>query len=769
MRLKGLIMDISEHTVTVLTKDNEFYKLKRRPTMYKSQEVEFKKSDIINLTYYMKRFSMVAACFILILSGLMFSGIVPFWSVNSSEVFGYVSLDVNPGIGFEVDEGQKILRLSYLEGLPDNFGEELALEGMEISEGLFSIIEYYKKTGILRDGEENYVLLAGAVNDKNKTARKDMDGAESKIMDSLKSYRNTIREEFPNINMLVIESNAEQMKLSEKNHISMGKYTIFTEINQGEGGISIEEFKKLSLKDIIEEYMKLAKNNPDSDEEAKTTPDVTAVPEDTPTPKSGDSTEEDVTTPDESREEVTSTPEVTDESTDETTSEATPETTPGTTPGDVPAATMPETTMPAVIPPSTETPAATPDSTSKPQNTPTTTPTVTPTRTPTVKPSETPEPDETQKPRPTPSITPTTTPTTTPTSTPVPRETQRPMPTSSSTPIIRPSATPTPGETQDPRQTPDTKPTTTPGDQEPEDVGTGLRGEYYNNPDFTDLAGTRIDPEINFNWGRNLPHPDLNDDGSLSIRWEGQIKVENTEMYTFYINKGYGVRLWVNNIMVINEWTKDIWGMSSFGHIFLIGGQKYNIKLEYYDFNNFRNYGNMKLEWSSPSISREVVPQRVLFPSEKTLSMPKELQGDGNGLRGEYYNGMNFMDFKATVVDPEINFNWGIYPPHESIYNNGVYSIRWTGKVQPPDSGEYTFYVTHSSGAKLWVDGKLIIDEWNAMWEVTSTGKIYLEAGKKYDICLEYNKNMGNGTIRLEWERPGMARTVIPQSQLYSE
>ena len=180
---------------------------------------------------------------------------------------------------------------------------------MEISEGLFSIIEYYKKTGILRDGEENYVLLAGAVNDKNKTARKDMDGAESKIMDSLKSYRNTIREEFPNINMLVIESNAEQMKLSEKNHISMGKYTIFTEINQGEGGISIEEFKKLSLKDIIEEYMKLAKIIRIQTKKLKTTPDVTAVPEDTPTPKSGDSTEEDVTTPDESREEVTSTPE----------------------------------------------------------------------------------------------------------------------------------------------------------------------------------------------------------------------------------------------------------------------------------------------------------------------------------------------------------------------------------------------------------------------------------------------------------------------------
>ena len=259
MKFKGLIMDISQHTVTVLTRNNEFYKLKRKPTMYKSQEIEFKKSDIINLVYYMKRLSVAAACFALILTGMIFGDVIPAWNANNSDVFGYVSLDVNPSIEFEIDKEQKILGVSYLEGLADNIEEDLNLKGMEISEGLFKVIGYYNQKSILSDSEENYVLLAGAVNDKNKIVRKNIQEAEKKIINSLESYRNKVQEDFQRINMIVIESSSEHMKLSKENHISMGKYTIFTEINQIKDDISIEEFKELSLKDIIEEYMKLPK------------------------------------------------------------------------------------------------------------------------------------------------------------------------------------------------------------------------------------------------------------------------------------------------------------------------------------------------------------------------------------------------------------------------------------------------------------------------------------------------------------------------------
>lgn len=716
MKFKGLIMDVSDHTVTVLTKNKEFYKLKRKSTMYKSQEIEFKKSDIINLVYYVKRLSVVAACFVLILTGAVYSGVIPAFNVNNSEAFGYISLDVNPSIGFEIDEEQKISGIFYLEDLADDIEEELSLEGMEISDGLLKVVEYYKKASILSDSKENYVLLAGVVNDKNKIVRKNKAEAEKKMTDNLKSYRSRIENGFQKMNMIVIESGTEHMKLSKKNNISMGKYTIFTEISQVKNDISIEEFRELSLKDIIEEYMSLPKNNSDSEDEVESTPDMTDAAESMPTPTPNSAVEP--------TEEVTPT------------IAATPEATPAETPVKSPVATSAAVTHSATAMP-TATPAPTPTPSAKPQ--------YTPAATPTVRPVKTPVPEETQTPSPTPKATPTIR----PSSTPVLHETQRPRPTPGSMPTARPSSTPVFGETQNPMQTPGTNPTATPN---PDDIGTGLRGEYYNNPDFTDLAATRIDGEINFSWGRNLPHPDLNDDGSISIRWEGQIKAENTEMYTFYINRGYGVRLWINDIMVISEWTKDLWGMSSFGHIFLTGGQKYNIKLEYYEFNNFGNYGDIKLEWSSMSTPIEVIPQSVLFPSEKPLSSTEEFPSGVNG-------------FESDSTDSEINFNW----PYISMFNGEVLSERRTGKIEPPYSEEYTFYITNNNSARLWINNELVISGWNELWNLTNTGIIYLEAGKKYDICLEYYKNMGTGEIILEWSSQSMPRNVVPQDRFHIE
>ncbi|NLI57398.1 MAG: anti-sigma factor domain-containing protein [Clostridium sp.] len=726
MKFKGLIMDISQHTVTVLTRNNEFYKLKRKPTMYKSQEIEFKKSDIINLVYYMKRLSVAAACFALILTGMIFGDVIPAWNANNSDVFGYVSLDVNPSIEFEIDKEQKILGVSYLEGLADNIEEDLNLKGMEISEGLFKVIGYYNQKSILSDSKENYVLLAGAVNDKNKIVRKNIQEAEKKIINSLESYRNKVQEDFQRINMIVIESSSEHMKLSKENHISMGKYTIFTEINQIKDDISIEEFKELSLKDIIEEYMKLPKNHLDSEEEVESTPDVATTPENTPAPDT-------TIMP---TEEVVSTP------TPSATSTQMPTQTPTRTP--TPSATPVATSI------VTSTPSVTPTSLATPTPAVVMPPTPTPNAIPTIKPSSTPEPVATQRPRPTPSAAPTIR----PSSTPEPSATQRPRPTP------KPSDTPAPGGTQYPTSTPGVMPSATPGTGEPEEIGTGLRGEYYDNPDFTGLVATCIDSEINFDWANNLPHPDLKNDGSISIRWEGQIKPQHTEMYAFYINRGYGVRLWVNDIMVINEWTKDIWGMSSFGHIFLVGGQKYNIKLEYYEFNNYGNYGNIKLEWSSMNTPREVVPQSVLFPSEKS----KESSGNEGGFKADFFNDMDFEDFREKMMESDNNFNWGIDYPYKSTFNNEIFSSKWTGEIQPLYSEEYTFYITYSSGAVLWVNGTMVINGWNDMWNATNTGKIYLEAGKKYDICLEYYKNMGSEEIKLEWSSPSMPRSVIPQS-----
>lgn len=141
----------------------------------------------------------------------------------------------------------------------------------------------------------------------------------------------------------------------------------------------------------------------------------------------------------------------------------------------------------------------------------------------------------------------------------------------------------------------------------------------------------------------------------------------------------------------------------------------------------------------------------------------------GTGLRGQYFDTADVTTgFKFFRLSPTINFNWAGASPDTAIAAD-TFSVRWTGKVEPLYSETYTFYVTHNDGARLWVNGQQIINNWvNRTTAVTSSGTITLAAGVKYDIQLEYYENSVAASVNLEWSSPTQARQVIPASQLYA-
>src|SRR5215207_2936638 len=137
----------------------------------------------------------------------------------------------------------------------------------------------------------------------------------------------------------------------------------------------------------------------------------------------------------------------------------------------------------------------------------------------------------------------------------------------------------------------------------------GLKGEYYDNKDFTNLKLTRTDPTIDFNWGMGSPDPLIGPD-NFSVRWSGQIKAERTETYTFYATTNDGVRLWINGQQLINGWSDG--AKTKTGTIALQAGQWYPITMEHYEG---LNMASAKLEYSSPSTPRQVVPSSKLSPT----------------------------------------------------------------------------------------------------------------------------------------------------------
>ena len=83
--------------------------------------------------------------------------------------------------------------------------------------------------------------------------------------------------------------------------------------------------------------------------------------------------------------------------------------------------------------------------------------------------------------------------------------------------------------------------------------------------------------------------------------------------------------------------------------------------------------------------------------------------------------------------------------------------------MQPRYSGKYTFYVYAGNGVRLWVNGKLIIDEWKLLFPKESKGTIELTAGEKYDIRMEYQNIIGKADVKLSWASKDQKKQVIPQ------
>ncbi|MBD8497007.1 PA14 domain-containing protein [Paenibacillus arenosi] len=140
--------------------------------------------------------------------------------------------------------------------------------------------------------------------------------------------------------------------------------------------------------------------------------------------------------------------------------------------------------------------------------------------------------------------------------------------------------------------------------------GSGLTGYYYNNIDFSNLKFKRFDSSINFDWGANSPSP-LIDVDTFSVRWTGEVQAQFSETYTFTTASNDGVRLWVNNQLLIDQWNDHDTTEHS-GTIALSAGQKYAIKLEYYE----RSANAVaKLFWSSPSTPKSIIPHTQLYPA----------------------------------------------------------------------------------------------------------------------------------------------------------
>jgi hypothetical protein len=307
-----------------------------------------------------------------------------------------------------------------------------------------------------------------------------------------------------------------------------------------------------------------------------------------------------------------------------------------------------------------------------------------------------------------------------------PQPTVAPWPTSTATP--RPPTPPGPLPTWTPWPTwpPPPPPTATPWPTwTPAPTATpvpleGWRGEYFANPSLQGApALVRIDPAVRFNWGFGSPAPGFPAD-NFSARWTRAVWLEQGQ-YRFQARVDDGVRVWLNDALIIDDWRDGSVRTVSADRTLAAGW--YSLRVEY-----FERTGEAVID----------------FTWERDPQLFTEWRGD------YFANPTLSGQPVVTRNDLQIAFDWGFSSPVPGVIPVDNFSVRWTRQLHFLRSDIYRFNLRVDDGARVRIDGVTILDAWREGPAADYVVDRFVQAGTR-TIEVDYFERAGAAQVFFSW------------------
>ncbi len=245
--------------------------------------------------------------------------------------------------------------------------------------------------------------------------------------------------------------------------------------------------------------------------------------------------------------------------------------------------------------------------------------------------------------------------------------------------------------------------------------------KYWNNQTLSgDPVLVRQESSLEYDWGQGSPAPGIVNANSFSARWERAVDF-SAGTYRFRITTDDGMRLWIDQVLVIDSWTDS--QVHAIETDYYLASGEHQIRVQYYDAGGA---AVAKLNW-----------WRV-----------DGVQPTGTWL-GEYYNNKNLSGTPAfTRYDQRIDFNFGGGSPGAGVAAD-QFSVRWTNNLSV-SAGRYRFTVKADDGVRLWVNNQLLIDRWFNQAATYYNAEVAL-AGGTIPVRMEYYEDQGGAEALLSW------------------
>jgi len=185
--------------------------------------------------------------------------------------------------------------------------------------------------------------------------------------------------------------------------------------------------------------------------------------------------------------------------------------------------------------------------------------------------------------------------------------------------------------------------------------------------------------------------------------------------------------------------------------------------------------GNAALSFTSPMVNTVGGPMGLAFAYNSQQS-PNLFRG----LTGSYFNALTTGQTSTTTftiagktpllvrTDPLVSFQWGADVPGPAVPSD-YFMARWTGYIQVPTAGNYTFGTQRDDGTKVWVNNMTtpVVDTWTTgsgtsvkTWATAATAMPATPVQFQFD----YYDSTGNATAELWVRNPAGTEFIVPAS-----